>query len=186
MAYWKVITAFTDTKLAAMDKVRQDIKDDNRDDVELFAHSLKGAAANVSAKGLAVLAGNLEDQAGSERNMEASLADKIEQCLKEIQTYIPNEEPAKDKVEESEGFVGYTPKEFRIELEQLKILLNNFDTQAVDFITGIQQNAKSMDIDLSGVEDAIRKFEYEAAAKRLGVVLASLGMDESEDTPELF
>lgn len=187
VAYWKVITAFTETKLAAIDKIRQDLADDNRDDVELFAHSLKGAAANVSAKGLAVLAGNLEDQAGSERKMEASLVDKIEQCLQEIQTYIPKEEPPKEpEVVADGGFAGYTPREFRIELEQLKILLNNFDTQAVDFITGVQENSKAMDVDLSGVEDAIRKFEYEAAAKKLEAVLETLGVDEVEDAPELF
>ncbi|CZF81570.1 Signal transduction histidine-protein kinase BarA [Grimontia celer] len=185
-AYWKVITAFTETKLAVIDKIREQLANDEREDVELFAHSLKGAAANVSAKGLAVLAGNLEDQAGSDLKMEASLVDKIEQCLQEIHTYIPGAEPEKEKADEVQAFAGYTPREFRIELEQLKILLNNFDTQAVDFITGIKENSKSMDVDLSGVEDAIRKFEYEAAASKLEAVIESLGVDEVDETPELF
>ncbi|WP_039849976.1 MULTISPECIES: response regulator [Grimontia] len=184
-AYWKVITAFTETKLAVIDKVREQLANEERDEVEMFAHSLKGAAANVSAKGLAVLAGNLEDQAGSELKMEASLMDKIEQCLQEIQSYIPGAEPEEEK-EEVQAFAGYTPREFRIELEQLKILLNNFDTQAVDFITGIKENSKGMEVDLSGVEDAIRKFEYEAAASKLEVVIESLGVDEVDETPELF
>ncbi|WP_232312665.1 response regulator [Enterovibrio coralii] len=186
-AYWKVITAFTETKLAVIDKMKKALANDERDDVELFAHSLKGAAANVSAKGLAVLAGNLEDQAGSaEMKMEASLLDKIKECLEEIQGYIPTKEPEAAKPKEETGFVGYTPREFRIELEQLKILLSNFDTQAVDFITGIKESSKSMDVDLSEVEDAIRKFEYEIAGKKLEIVLESLGVDEEENSPTLF
>lgn len=184
-AYWKVISAFTQAKLAGIDKIRKDVLDENRQEVELFAHSLKGAAANVSAKGLAVLAGNLEDQAGSKIKIEASLIDKIEQCLREIQGYIPSEKKEKD-VSDMMVFTGYTDKEFRIELEQLKILLDNFDTQAVDFITGIQENAKGMEVDLSAVEEAIRKFEYEAAAAKLQAVIASLGTGEVDETPGAF
>ncbi|MDD1780386.1 response regulator [Enterovibrio sp. ZSDZ35] len=186
-AYWKVITAFTETKLSMIDKMKAALANDERDDVELFAHSLKGAAANVSAKGLAVLAGNLEDQAGScDMKMEASLLDKIKESLEEIQRYIPTKEPEDEEPKVEQGFAGYTPREFRIELEQLKILLSNFDTQAVDFITGIKESSKSMDVDLSDVEDAIRKFEYEIAGKKLEVVLESLGVDEEENTPTLF
>ncbi|OEE67197.1 hybrid sensor histidine kinase/response regulator [Enterovibrio norvegicus FF-33] len=184
-AYWKVMGAFTDTKLAVIDKIRQALADENREDVEMFAHSLKGAAANVSAKGLAVLAGNLEDQASTDLKMDASLMDKIEACLKQIKTYIPGEKEEEAKPVEA-GFAGYTPREFRIELEQLKILLNNFDTQAVDFITGIKQSSKSMDVNLEPVEDAIRKFEYEIAAKKLEAVIETLGVDEEENTPTLF
>ncbi|WP_429740025.1 response regulator [Enterovibrio makurazakiensis] len=183
-AYWKVIGAFTETKLAVIDKIRQALSDGNREDVEMFAHSLKGAAANVSAKGLAVIAGTLEDQSGSDLKMDPVLLDKIETCLKEIKTYIPVEK--ENKVEEQATFAGYTPREFRIELEQLKILLNNFDTQAVDFISGIKESSKSMNVDLESVEDAIRKFEYEVAAKKLEIVLETLGVDEEEDTPTLF
>nr|WP_269808973.1 hypothetical protein [Enterovibrio nigricans] len=67
----------------------------------------------------------------------------------------------------------------------MKILLSNFDTQAVDFITGIKESSKSMDVDLSDVENAIRKFEYEIAAKKLDVVLTSLGAEE-ENTSTLY
>ncbi|WP_198159464.1 response regulator [Grimontia marina] len=177
-AYWKVITAFTETKLVVIETVRQQIANEEREDVELFAHSLKGAASNVSAKGLAVLAGNLEDQAGSDLQMEASLLDKIEQCLQEIRTYIPDEEPKNEVEDQAQEFGGYTPREFRIELEQLKILLNNFDTQAVDFIAGIKESSKGMSVDLTSVEGAIRKFEYEAAVTKLEAVIESLGADE--------
>ncbi|MFS1877001.1 hybrid sensor histidine kinase/response regulator [Enterovibrio norvegicus] len=185
VAYWKVMTAFVESKLAKIDTIREDIAQENRDDVEMFAHSLKGAAANVSAKGLAVLAGNLEDQATSDGRMEASLMDKIQATLLEIQKYIPSDEPVEEKPAQA-SFAGYTPREFRIELEQLKILLNNFDTQAVDFVVGIKESSKSMDVDLTPVEDAIRKFEYEVAAKKLEIVLESLGIDEEENTPTLF
>lgn len=185
-AYWKVISAFTNTKIIAIDNIRKYINEENRDEVELFAHSLRGAAANLSAKGLAIMAGNLEEQARTNKVMDIKLLDKIEQCLIEIETYIPNKKEESPPKEYTNTFVGYTPKEFRIELEQLNILLQNFDTQAIDFISGINENSKNMNIDLSDVEDAIQKFEYESATKKLEVVINKLGIDKEENEPLLF
>ncbi|WP_150142696.1 hypothetical protein, partial [Candidatus Enterovibrio escicola] len=84
------------------------------------------------------------------------------------------------------SFSGYTFKEFRIELEQLKILLNNFDTQAVDFIEGIKKSSKNMDIDLTSVEHAICNSEYEVAVQKLETVLESFSVDKGENTPTFF
>ncbi|WP_223823287.1 hybrid sensor histidine kinase/response regulator [Candidatus Enterovibrio altilux] len=183
-AYWKVMTAFTDSQLGTINQIRYALAEGNRKEVTLFAHSLKGAAANVSAKKLAVLAGNLEDQAGSTNEIEVILIDKIQSMLLKIQRYIPIKQNEKSSVQVS--FMGYTFKEFRIELEQLQILLNNFDTQAVDFIAKIKKKSKNIAVNLEHIENAIRKFEYEIASKKLEIVLESLEDDEEESTSSLF
>ena len=185
-AYWKVISAFIKTKLEIIEKIKIMAIDKNYEEVELFAHSLYGAAGNVSAKNLAQLASSLESKAKSKINIDVDLFDRIKNELLNIKKYIPNINETASNSESDISFVGYTEKEFRIELEQLNILLSHSDTQAVDFISGIKENAVNRNDDLSQIENAIHRFEYEIAAEKLNELLESLSDDVEINTITLF
>ncbi|WP_150137653.1 response regulator [Candidatus Enterovibrio escicola] len=183
-SYWKIMTTFTESKLGKIDEIREAITNEDRNDIEMFAHSLKCAAANVSARDLVLIAEKLEDQAVSGLRMDFGLIEEIKDRLEEINHYVVQKKYEENS--ERVSFSGYTFKEFRIELEQLKILLNNFDTQAVDFIEGIKKSSKNMDIDLTSVEHAICNSEYEVAVQKLETVLESFSVDKGENTPTFF
>lgn len=172
--YWKVIKSLTQSKLILIDKMKEHIRQQNFEEIKFFAHSLKGAAANVSASSLSLISEKLEKQADNKINMDICFLDKINDYLIEINSYIPKQKITDKNNGNKNEFIGYTLKEFKIELEQLNILLSRFDTQAIDFILGIKENAKNMNINLNEIESLIYEYEYEDAVKILNSLLKKL------------
>ncbi|ODA31323.1 hypothetical protein A8L45_17675 [Veronia pacifica] len=172
--YWRMVTMMLDTYTVKLEKLRQKHEKSDFRDIELLAHTIKGTAGNVSAKSLSLLAARLEKGA-KQGNVEIILIDKMLLLMSQILLLVP---AGADPEVREVNFSGYSRKELRIELEQLAILLGQFDAQALDFIEGIKQSANEMKVDLTAIHMDIQKFDYEEAGQKLEITIEALLKEE--------
>ncbi|RXJ74483.1 hypothetical protein CS022_02525 [Veronia nyctiphanis] len=168
--YWSLVKIMLDTNISKLNKWLDHADDITVEEAELFGHTLRGSAANVSAKSLSLLASELEKKAKAGVSDQGVMREMLD-VMHEIRMQFMHID---SEARSQESFHGYTTKELRIELEQLQILLSQFDSQALEFIEGIKQSANSMSIDLASIHSDIQQFEYDAAGKKVFEVIAEL------------
>ena len=85
----QVVDAFLKDAPRCMESIKEAVKDDNPKYLRMYAHSLKGAAAQISAAPLSKIAHELEN-AGREKNMQQAkrLFEDIQKEFERVVTFL--------------------------------------------------------------------------------------------------
>ncbi|MBV7316075.1 hybrid sensor histidine kinase/response regulator [Shewanella sp. NIFS-20-20] len=173
--YWQIVSSFINSRQQEEQKLHQAVADADWEFIGRVGHTIKGAAANISADNLAIIGKELEDLGHNKTAPSAEflqqLSDMLNQLQQEVIDFGPKEEVVKPQSSEVKS---YDTTELMIELQQLQMLLDNFDTQAIDFIAVMKQNAEAINalgIDFAALEKAIAEFNFSAAQEELNKLI---------------
>ncbi len=169
--YWQITDSFLQSRKQELDTLQNALEEADYDYLRLAGHTIKGAAANISADRLSQLGRQLETNGANKELPDADFIDTLRDLMERLEQDIVHLGPQKDSQEQAPREVRpYDADEFMMELQQLSMLLQNFDTQAIDFIDLLKQNADALDhlgIDFSLVESAINEFDFTKAQTEL-------------------
>ncbi|MGI2260964.1 response regulator [Shewanella sp. GXUN23E] len=169
--YWQITDSFLQSRKQELDTLSNALEEADYDYLRLAGHTIKGAAANISADKLSQLGRQLETHGANKQlpdpDFILTLRDLLEKLEQDIQHLGPSKEVIPQPVREVRP---YDADEFMMELQQLSMLVQNFDTQAIDFIELLKQNAEALSelgIDFTLVEEAINEFDFTKAQTEL-------------------
>jgi two-component system sensor histidine kinase/response regulator len=141
------------------------------------AHSLKGAAANLGANSLAVVASKAEDALSTGNNVEQTLielADSFAVVVGAIRSALPDQELA-----QVHNVDGADPLTVVQPLTRLKTLLKNDDGDASDFILEARPVLSKVltETEITALTDLVGNFDFEAALNSLSRIAARLSLN---------
>ncbi|MGL4474425.1 MAG: response regulator [Shewanella sp.] len=173
--YWQIVSSFINSRLQEQNALQQAVASSDWEFIGRVGHTIKGAAANISADSLSAIGKELEDL-GHKQILPSvefllRLSDMLRQLQQEVLTFGPVVAPAPAA---TTAVKAYDATELMIELQQLQMLLDNFDTQAIDFIALMKQNAvaiNALGIDFAALEKAIAEFNFTAAQEELNKLI---------------
>lgn len=153
---------FSDTFIQALND-----KDDSA--AMRCAHTLKGNAGNIGAKGVQLAAAELEgackNHASPAQIQEflAKVALELEPVITSLEAMIGN------AVSKKERHIAINPEEFQRKLHLLKSLLEDSDGEAVDCLNDILEQAHSdpIALELKQVMKSIENYDFDQALENL-------------------
>lgn len=169
--YWQITDSFLQSRKQELDTLKNALEEADYDYLRLAGHTIKGAAANISADKLSQLGRQLETNGANKELPDSSFIETLQDLMQKLELDIQQLGPKKqDAPQPTREVKPYDAAEFMMELQQLSMLLQNFDTQAIDFIELLKQNADALNhlgIDFTLVENAINEFDFTKAQDEL-------------------
>ena len=172
----RLLARFHENQAGTLDRLRNGLAENNRPDLILCAHTLRGLAGNLGATALATAAGRLEEALKTAPPVETReiaqhidhLAGTLQPVLEFSQTLSANQ--AKPAVPMPE------PEEQRSDLRKLLRLLERDDASALELHARIQPWLRTLAA--AGVADkldhAITHYEFDDAAQILRTIASYL------------
>lgn len=174
--YWQIVGTFVLSREKEMALLEAAFADANLPQLGDIGHTIKGAASNIAATNLSELGRSLEQDAKAGTMPSAELLAQIKTAVAELAavfTQYGSAEPVAD--DQPKTVRSYDSREFVMELEQLGMLLDNFDTQALDFVAPLKENAanlRGVSISFATLEAALQSFDFETARNSLDEMIA--------------
>jgi len=174
--YTRLLAKFRDSQGNFADLFCAALQDIDPTAAERAAHTLKGTAGNIGAKGIQGAAANLERAcacgADSEQ-IQALLADTLAQLAPVISGLqavgITASTPTLMPSGGGAASTSATPIQIKSELARLIDLLNDSDSDAADAVEALQELAQStpLAVTLKDVAKAVANFDFDAALAHL-------------------
>jgi signal transduction histidine kinase/DNA-binding response OmpR family regulator/HPt (histidine-containing phosphotransfer) domain-containing protein len=163
--YESLLRRFADSQVGAVKEIRAALSARDSDTAQRIAHSLKGAAANLGANGLASAAGRAELAIKTQSAVEPVLVE-MEQTLFATVAAIEKGLPSAEKVEPGPNGDG-DPSVVLKPLSRLKRLLEADDSEAAEFIMEAQSSFSTVlhRTEIETLTRAVGDFDYESALR---------------------
>jgi len=163
--YESLLRRFADSQVGAVKEIRGALDARDSATAQRIAHSLKGAAANLGANGLASAAGRVELAIKTQSAVESVLVE-MEQTLFATVAAIQKALPSAEKVEPGQNGDG-DPSAVLQPLSRLKRLLEADDSEAAEFIMQAQSSFSTVlrRTEIETLTRAVGDFDYESALR---------------------
>ncbi|MBF0188069.1 MAG: PAS domain-containing protein [Magnetococcales bacterium] len=176
-SYRKLLIRFKSNQSDAIDTLYRAMEQQDREQCERIAHTLKGVAGNIGALALHRHARSLE-QAFKETDtpLAERLVPQVAESLKQVCDAITTlEEPSADPPPESSSDIDLTT--LMPELNRLQELLEDDDLEAVKVLESVQGLLSGAGLDATLVEEikeSVSGYDFEAALEHLNTLTATL------------
>lgn len=170
----KIIRSFLLDSNNSLNALRTAIEDENTNDAQLHAHSIKGAAGNVGALKLQAIAKTLED-AAHKKNLVV-LKEAFPECeaiLKATQHLL--EEYVAREIQPTKEKKHLDPPKMVIALQSLKNDLESgtfIDTDTMELFT--ESSDTDMNTKLDGLRNFVERFENQQAIEVIETIMSEL------------
>jgi signal transduction histidine kinase/DNA-binding response OmpR family regulator/HPt (histidine-containing phosphotransfer) domain-containing protein len=163
--YASLLRRFADSQVGAVGEIRAALKAQDSATAQRIAHSLKGAAGNLGANGLATAAGSAEVAIRTQSEVEPALVD-MERTLFATVAAIQKTLPSAEKVESTLSSNG-DPSVVLQPLSRLKKLLEADDSEAAEFILEAQGSFSALlsRTEIETLTRMVSDFDYESALR---------------------
>jgi signal transduction histidine kinase/DNA-binding response OmpR family regulator len=175
--YESLLRRFAESQAGTVEEIRTALASCDVSTAERAAHSLKGAAGNLGATGLADVAAKAEAAVKSGAGIEAaldSLALSLRAVFEAIGSALPDEQPT-----EGTGEVSGDPATVVEPLTRLNNLLKNDDGSASDFMLDARANLSKVltGVEIGALSRLVSNFDFDAALKCLAGIAARLSLN---------
>jgi signal transduction histidine kinase len=174
-SYLKLLNKFADNQADAIERLKEELRADNREEAVRVAHTLKGVSGSIGASDLQEVATQLESSLndGDGEPIE-ELCVQAAAELTRVVDLINNLEPA--GTASSGGQSGSLPADFEEQLQALLILLEEYDSAAEDKLQVILDQAAGTAASdpLQALKGAVGKYDFETAATDLASIIESI------------
>jgi len=176
--YSKLLKKFYESQSDFAEQFKASLVDDDTSAPERTAHTLKGVAANLGAKGVQAKAGDLEkackEEEGSDVLME--LLEKVVVELNPVLEELGNFAKPQEEDSASTGQSDFDISEHISDLEHAVNLCEGFDTQAVEVVQRIEALSKGhfANQPLQEALSYMSDYEFEEAAKVIQSLLTNV------------
>jgi CheY-like chemotaxis protein len=132
------------------------------------AHTLKGTAGNIGAKGVQAAAAALE-QACNDKATEEEIAVLLARTLAELQPVIAGLQSLGGETRPAAAAAAADGEQLAAAVEKLQALLADSDTEAAELVEELLQQARGTPLTgaLKKVADAIADYDFDTALERL-------------------
>jgi signal transduction histidine kinase/DNA-binding response OmpR family regulator/HPt (histidine-containing phosphotransfer) domain-containing protein len=163
--YESLLRRFADSQVGSVKEIRDALSAQDSATAQRIAHSLKGAAANLGANGLASAAGRAELAIKTQSDVEPALVEMEEALLAAVAT-IQKALPSTEKGESKQSSNG-DPSVVVQPLSRLKKLLETDDSEAAEFIVEAQGTFSTVlrRTEIETLTRAVGDFDYESALR---------------------
>ncbi|MCK8824053.1 response regulator [Fuchsiella alkaliacetigena] len=169
-AYKKLLVKFLDNQVSTTEELRQLFNKGDYQGVKKLTHSLKGAAGNIGANTLYEAIVDLEAALQEEVGDISKLLRRVE---KELQLVINTIESANLEEARQKSYEKIELKELLIQLRKLKLLIEEYDTEAIDFLEGILSRRVEVEIEtlLLDLAKSLSKYDFESALEQIAQLI---------------
>ena len=173
--YQRLLVKFRDSQKDFATQFKAAQSDPDPQAATRAAHTLKGTAGNIGAQGVQAAAAALEhacvEQAGMEEIQQ--LLDDVMAALEPVITGLASiGESSHPPAEKASSSVNITLETLQPQLEELRRLLEDSDTEASDVVEAILEKIKGSDMErlLRRVGDEIAGYDFDAALDALNAL----------------
>jgi len=174
--YESLLRRFAESQVLAVKEIRGALSARDSATAQRIAHSLKGAAANLGATGLANAAGRAELAIKTQSDVDPVLVE-MEQMLFATVATIQKALPSAEKVETKQNGDG-DPSVVLQPLSRLKRLLEADDSEAAEFILEAQSSFSTVlhRTEIETLTRAVGDFDYESALRTVSGIADRLSL----------
>jgi PAS domain S-box-containing protein len=173
--YLALLTKFADGQADVVNAIRQALSNGDAATAERAAHSLKGASATLGVAAVSAAAAAAESAIKTGKDAErqlSALSLALAPVVDGIRSALPKAVP-------SNAAPRGRPADVLEPLARLKILLENDDGEAADFIIDMTPLLSGVltEEEVNALSDHVSQFDFEAALRALSSVAARLSLD---------
>ncbi len=167
--YTRMLIKFRDSQGRFSELFAAARQDSDPQAAERAAHTLKGTAGNIGAKGIQVSAGELEHACnrGAEDSVIEGLLARVLQELEPVMAGL--QQMAGPETAPAAAAVSIPPDELKAGLDKLKSLLEDSDSDAADLLGELLDKVSGTPLarSLKPVADAINDYDFDEALEKL-------------------
>ena len=181
--YLKLLRSFCCEHKEAPQKISELLKKDDRKELNHFAHSLKGVAANIGMSGLKKLSSCAEQKAssGTEQEVEGifqELGDEVKKVVTYLAPRVEKKEKEQNRQDRQSGateqkYSEHDQYKARLLLQRLAVLLEQSDFSSLQFLEGNQDIIRALldESSMSELTSYIEGFRFKNALSLINVLL---------------
>jgi signal transduction histidine kinase/CheY-like chemotaxis protein len=167
--YRNLLKKFAKNQANSVDEINKALEDNDIELATRIAHTIKGVAGNIGAVQLQAAAKDLE--AGIQQKEEDVATSLIEFTRSQLELVVRSIYDLEEEVDTPSNSAEPTASIAEINklTDQLKVLLEDDDTEAAEVIDELKKQLKGPDVEqkLSLIEEAIADYDFEAALEEL-------------------
>ena len=166
--YRSILKKFSQNQSTGIDDIKAALEQGDMELAERLAHTIKGVSGNIGAMDLHGAARGLESEIKQEGiNVAAVLLESVQSRLDQVLNSVAMLQDSKGA--ETDSAAEMDPTIIKPLLEELKELLEDDDTDAVDVVEKLQAYLKGSEAGfaLSKVEKCIGEYDFEEALENL-------------------
>ncbi len=170
-AYRKLLAKFAENQADALEKLRAALADGDQELSVRIAHTLKGVSGSIGADALHKAATELESALKqATESLPEDLLARTETALTAI--LLPIQALVTDR-EGGSMASGELPDDLGEQLQALRDLLDEYDTEAGDKLDSLLLKIKGTELhdELSGIRSLLDQYDFEGAAEALAPIL---------------
>ncbi|MBL3591613.1 MAG: response regulator [gamma proteobacterium endosymbiont of Lamellibrachia anaximandri] len=173
-AYRRILRNYRDRNIDVVERIVEDIHNEELGRAAHIAHSLKGSSGNIGAKHVHKYASTVEQLCRSQQPAQAlEELENLRACLEQVIEGLSQLDEPANELQPNQGDAGISLNELRSSLEQLEGYLDVDLRKAGVYLREIQQKTVGSEFSpsLIEIEEALNDFDIDAAK----AVIRSIG-----------
>ncbi|MCK8824054.1 MASE3 domain-containing protein [Fuchsiella alkaliacetigena] len=172
-AYRKLLVKFLVNQADTVERIRQAFNKGDYQTVERLAHGLKGVAANIGAVDLQEATADLEIAVQEETE---EMEEKLAVLEEELQRVITAIESANLQVSKQKTKEKIDSKDLLDLLYELRSLIKEYDTQAIELLEDIltKRIEEAIEESLVELEENLSKYDFERALEQINELIKKM------------